>query len=725
MQKTSFQERFSLSFGLPLAILFCFGILTPVLSANVLTGTINGYDVGGNESVCTYSEVEGLPLVPVSSPGSGDLNDFSSGTEEELQSAALQAIESVDQALFAPEAGDDGSPTTIELLRRCPPGTNISVIALDLTTKPTDVNGFETTSYLMYPEVPYTFRVNFEMDTRFISGGNHTNQGLLFRFVMCELIDGGWCDPTFVTDPNSDGLKVIVNATSDPIRGFVNAQGQIVQSPWILAETTHDGTRIILQDLDVLYLVPTLTPRRLYRFVLHAALLLEVDEGTESNETLVKRIDAGTLGIPSALTVEDNPKILEMTGAMKLFLWTCIGAYDVVGFTTLGYLIHFRHHPAIQLAQGTFLMVLVAAAIVGGTFVFSFMPESDLYCAMRGPFVLLPFHLIGSILASRQWRLMVTISGAMQVGRSSDLSTSVRQKSKLSIHDKIFSKNLMERIMEFLTFIAKLNLFHCGCRRCKKEQNEARRRNPSHLRNTATASESAQLVTFLIFPQAVLLIIGGIIDPSRLELKFAVEDNVGRYFCERDLDWLGTMTSVLVAVVFILAVLLAWHGRDMPSFLNEKSAIFNTSLLFAITMFFYIVILATSRESISNPDTTVFVLCMILLGTLIFLLYSIAWPKIMRAVRNEKVVFGDVLRLNPSPRRAAANPENPTFMQPIIQGKDDPLPRSIEELVFTLQKLLTSVTEKWYVFVREFSTGCPDFLCLNQALSLLVDMGNS
>ena len=270
-----------------------------------------------------------------------------------------------------------------------------------------------------------------------------------------------------------------------------------------------------------------------------------------------------------------------MTPSLEIYIYCLIGLYDLVVLIMLAFLFRHREHQAIQLAQGSFLACLLVAALVGGTFTFTFIPEKSWYCMCRGPLVLFPFTLMGAILVARLWRVYVTLSGVMQLGRNNDRKSSVgnARLNRLSQIVDYGSWNMLHRTVSVLSFLAKIRL-PTFVRSKQKATNNA----VSHFRQTATGAESAQLVVFLMIPQLLLQTIGlAVYAPS---LEFVVGDSgfVGRYFCTRSFDWVYGTGFLIAALTYGLAVIMAWQGRDFPSIFNEKDAICNTGAIAAVVI---------------------------------------------------------------------------------------------------------------------------------------------
>lgn len=285
----------------------------------------------------------------------------------------------------------------------------------------------------------------------------------------------------------------------------------------------------------------------------------------------------------------EEPTVLEMTPFVRVVIFVMIGVYDLVICALLVSLYIYRTNPAVMLAQGSFLSGLLMASLVCGTFIFTFMPEKRWYCISWGPLVLLPFTVMAAILVARLWRVYVTLSGAIQLGRIPGRTTSIssqeRRRSSLRFISlsEIGTWNLLDRMVDVLSFLAKLPLLTTFCQRGNQPNPDSVR--GVSLRRTATGVESVQLVIFLILPQALLQTVGSIVRTPTLQLVLDDSERVGRYYCKTDAkDWVSVSGALFATSVYALALILAWQGRAFPSIFNEKDSIFSAAMTSAFVL---------------------------------------------------------------------------------------------------------------------------------------------
>jgi len=574
--------------------------------------------------------------------------NFDSGGEVEISNPSA-LLGSVEDALFADDDDDassggetpeigilaDPSPiNTVDLLEECFNGTNLQVRGLDLLE-----------GSAAYREKWYTFGVSLQMNTGDAIAGNgplHV-QGIFVRFIMCNVLNMGFCNAVVET-PSSINTTVLPISSNSTIllNGVVDSEQKMVFSSWAEPEISFvDGFTVEVEDFEAKFQIPRETPPGLYRFVFHAVLIADGEDTTttiddvkvdaagsgdrnesgtgdvkvepessvdsssveNNNAALTIRLDISAQSQEQIISVEDPPKTLEMSKTIKILIYVLIALYDVGASFVLCELIRFRKHNAVRLAQGSFLAVLTGASIVGCSFTFTYMPEQDWYCSARGFLVLLPFTMIGAILVARLWRVYVTLNGAMALGKSSKVGQSARMGSQTGIR----RFDLLQKIVDFLTWIAQVPLLPYLVNLCTKKKPETRhhRRASSHLRKTASAAETAQLVIFLVLPQVILQGVGLIIYTPKLELSLNETEQVGRYFCDEKWSWVSITGFFLAAIIYAFSILLAWQGRHLPSAFNEKDAIFQSGCIAAVLIMINVVVVEMTDNETTSPDSSV------------------------------------------------------------------------------------------------------------------------
>ena len=666
-------------------------LLLPFVT-NATIGTVDGYDNGGSGSVCIYYAF------------SASLGIFNSGEDVGL-------IQQTDAEIYNSQKSitENSLTNNSQFFRQCPNGTEIAINITNVEEDPE----IEDPVPSMFPGKPYGYRINLRIPNSPIQpiqpiSSSSLRRIFLFRFVICDLLRAGWCNPILAPpiepreagegiqgfDGALSGIVGVSNASST-LYGITDFQSGVVQTNWAAPIEYDDSTFDDIEAENYLIAVqlPANVPLADYRIVMQTTLLW-YDEGTN---TVTSRNDAATLTTPSVVTVKDDIKVLKVSRGMEILIICLCCTYGILAMGTFVLVLKYRQHPAIQLAQGTFLSVLALASAIGGICTFTFLEESDVFCTMRLPTVSFALNLIGAILVARLWRVSVTLSGAMQIGA---------QQGKASIRSSLHqtSTNCLDLLVKVLSHIARAKFSKAvKCFKCNRCSKETSHQHSSNFRTTANAAESSQLVTFLIFPQLVIIVVTNAIDPPLSELIIDESENVGQYQCERDFEWVRTVSAAFTAINYCLAVILAWKGKELPSFFNETGAIFNSAWVLLITLFVNVVVQTTSDNGGVDPNLSVFVNVISALISFSFLIYIIVLPKLWRAIRNEKIVLGDILRMNEKKEvhlyqdpETGPTPPPPTYMAgaPIMQQKDDPIPRNIEEQIFKLRNFLGRIVDQ-------------------------------
>lgn len=199
----------------------------------------------------------------------------------------------------------------------------------------------------------------------------------------------------------------------------------------------------------------------------------------------------------------------------------------------------------MKLAQSTFLVGLSFCILIGSIFIFTFMPTQDVYCAMRGFLVAVPFTAAMAIILARCWRVHVTLSNAHMLARTNLM------KDRFSIGGGI---------IVFLTWLARLPLRLFRCR-----EKTVRATNRGVLRQKVTAIETTSLIIILSLPAICLQIVELTMYEHHLELSFDDDTNKGRYFCTGESLWIANTSFAWMVAILIAAVAVAWVGRELPT----------------------------------------------------------------------------------------------------------------------------------------------------------------
>jgi arginine exporter protein ArgO len=124
-------------------------------------------------------------------------------------------------------------------------------------------------------------------------------------------------------------------------------------------------------------------------------------------------------------------------------------------------------------------------------------------------------------------------------------------------------------------------------------------------RRVVTAAETASLISILTLPQVVLQVVGSVVVAGGLETQLSALGNVGRVVCSDADKWVFMTGTGYASFVFLLAVLMAWFSRDLPSAFNEKDQIFNAATIACIVTCMSLGLAEVIDEPTTAPDAMV------------------------------------------------------------------------------------------------------------------------
>jgi hypothetical protein len=663
-----------------------------------LFGTENGYDAGGTDPICFTSKTNGT------APIAGGL--------------LTGGLEVLNYELF------QGQDTEFELLPRCFNGTDLDVQPLDLGTD----RVLETGSN-------YTFRVTLEVLLSQISDKipQLSNSTIYVRFLLCNTIILGFCNP--LQDTRELDKNLVPSETdfdADETDSFEDggdrwryeqgktllgiSYGPYVLSRWVkwTLDQVETDSQLYNTSVDITLQLPNGILEGAYSFIGHAVMNFEIGNG------IIERVDIADAIPDIILEVRNPPTIGYVSDTMKIVIGVATGIFGSFALFCLGFIIYYRANPVMQLAQAPFLAALAGCCLVSIGFTFTFLPSQDVFCRLRGPMILIPLTTAAAIMVARTWRIYVTLTVALRLGRQG-------KKGK-----SLTGTDLGERLVMLLTFLSQLPFLLC--------QRTTRSRSsvvPS-LRQAVTAQQTASLVAILSFPQVFLQIFAALYYDRELELEFDADMNIGRYVCTDSADWNLLAGFCVAASVFLLAVAVSWISSNLPSAFNEKDQVFLASAISAIFASLVAALEAITDDVTTSPDVQVSMMTFTLflfensltnkcslfivqvylrsscsIGVSVSVLVIIVWPKIRRVRSGEKVVISGLLGAtrfstpSSTPSNTAAGElESPRAGQNAIAqnrnrvsvNRGDPMPKELETGILAMGELLRSVTNEWYVF---------------------------
>jgi hypothetical protein len=585
IRSTVYPRRSTRSSGLLLPHLyrvgFLFLLVVCLLPLTVQTATIfgteNGFDVGGTEPICFNSILD----------FTNDLENNSSSNRTELPT-----LEESNENLFG------GQRSSFEILRSCQDRTEIEVdTVLDLGEDRLLENGTN-----------YTFRVKLQVLLSELSnqivlpiGGNSTPVHL--RLILCDTLQNGFCNPLQDTRELDQNLKPFqtdagaaeeLNFTEGASRwdyeegktllGIV--QEHLIMTRWVKwnLEQDKDNSDVYSMDVDIPLLMPRGTPRGEYFLIGHVVTSFDVGDG------LVYRLDVAAAIPDLTVQLQDPPTIHTMSDTTKYVVGGVIAVFGAFALFCFVFILRHKEHLVMKLAQGGFLAALAGSCLALVAFSFTYFPTNDVFCRLQGPLVLFPLTLVIAILVGRLWRVYVTLSVAIDIGRHREADpTPPTRCSRLKP---------CQRIVSLLSFLAGLPFY--------LQHPKKRKSYVPSLRQKVTAKETASLIAMLTFPQFVLQIFGAAYYDRHVEFQFDANSNIGRYMCSYDGEWTTKFGRWMIAVMFVLAVIVAWVSRELPSAFNEKRQIFRaTGISIAIGVAATALAGGDAQAASTDPDSVV------------------------------------------------------------------------------------------------------------------------
>ena len=288
----------------------------------------------------------------------------------------------------------------------------------------------------------------------------------------------------------------------------------------------------------------------------------------------------------NVIEAKKAPFIMEVTYPMIVGISVVSGVFGLMALVTLIFLWHKRTNIVMKLAQWQFLCWLMACAMVSYVFTFTFLPTKAWHCRASNILEFIPITMIAAILVGRTWRVFVTVSAAMNIGRN---QTESQSKS---------SSCMRTYYIGFLTWLARFP-YSCG--------NLVDKKNPSGFRQKATAAETTRLILWITTPQIVMQSVGiFLFYDEGLETEFDENVTVGLVQCQDKGRWLRACGLVLVAIAYSAAVMLAWTSRDLPSAFNESNAVFQAATINSIVGLLAVSLDQLVKSTRTPPNITTF-----------------------------------------------------------------------------------------------------------------------
>jgi hypothetical protein len=295
---------------------------------------------------------------------------------------------------------------------------------------------------------------------------------------------------------------------------------------------------------------------------------------------------------PSILRVSNGTKISRISKGTKIFTGVIIGICGSISLAMFCFIVIYRNHRVMTLAQAGLLGWLSACSVITIGSSFLILPTRDIFCRLNN-LVIVPATMMAAILVGRLWRVYTTLSVANNMGRNSPTNIG-KGKSRQS-----FLELSEARVMNVLGMLAFSRLL-------KKKASRGGRRQSASLRQATTRADTVRLILILSLPQAVLQIVHVAYYNSTSGIEITEDGRDGKEKCSDDgFRWFIYTGYLILALMYILAVYVAWCARYLPTAFNEKDQIFRAATINGVVSLLVIVLLVVTDSPTSNANVSV------------------------------------------------------------------------------------------------------------------------
>jgi hypothetical protein len=452
--------------------------------------------------------------------------------------------------------------------------------------------------------IPHTFRLLLKADVSQINdqialqalNGNST---IFFRLLLCDAIKQGFCRPFIdtrkidntvtksMTDLGAGKDDVFANDTTrwiykqnTTLLGLKKEDNGILVFSrwcrWTLHQLTPDSPKFET-SVNISLQLPIGIRSGAYFFVGHTVMNFDLN-------TTILRVDVASAIPNNVVEVSDPPSISTVTDAMKIGLAVAIGIFGTMAFGIFLFIVIQRNHPVLKLAQGAFLAAIAGAATIQIVCSIVFIPTHDVYCKLQGPLVIVPMTFIAACLVGRIWRVYKVLAVMNRFAR-------LDHKTK-----KLCGNG--DWLISFLYFLARLPF--CSCNDAKTPTS-----GRQNFRQAVSVEETASLIIILTLPQIILQILSATLNDWNLEEELDPSGKIGRVVCASDGDLAFNIGMGYAAAIYMLAVIVAWISRSLPSAFNEKVQIFHAATICTLLAFMTMSLISITSDPKTHPDVQV------------------------------------------------------------------------------------------------------------------------
>jgi hypothetical protein len=132
------------------------------------------------------------------------------------------------------------------------------------------------------------------------------------------------------------------------------------------------------------------------------------------------------------------------------------------------------------------------------------------------------------------------------------------------------------------------------------------RRQSSSLRQATTRADTVRLILILCLPQAVIQIFHVAYYNSTSGIEMTEDGRHGKEKCsDEGFRWLKYTGVLILALMYILAVYVAWCSRYLPTAFNEKDQIFRAATINGVVSLLVIALFVITDLPTSNANVSV------------------------------------------------------------------------------------------------------------------------
>lgn len=491
-----------------------------------IVGTNQGYDVGGNQSVCWRSEYD---------------DDRILATNDIYDPASIVLMNEI--------LVNDTQDTNFGQFVDCSDSTTLQV-----DTDPTspyiynisDNDGQDNTLYL---KQNVSFPLSLTIDLCQASYNpviKPDNIQAWFRIMICAAWKVGYCEPfldterwssyypggyekassdEFYYEPNKTVLYVLPTDFNN--NTFV--------SKWVAFNISRvNGSDCQYnKEFNIAAKTMEFAAEGSYFFIGHATTLLHHTNNNSSdnnNSETAMRIDIADKIGNGLFNLGSHPKPKNITRSLKIYTGIIIGICSCITIGMLYLIIRYRNHEVMTMAQAGSLGWLSSTSLIVIVFSCTMLPTNDLFCRFNS-LLLIPATIIPSIMVGRLWRVYATLMAASRLGRKRFSNNESRNEAQKRLANA--SQQTEQHLMNLLSFVA---LSRCAV--CKKNgitfRCNADRSNSMTIRTKTTRWDTIRLVLVLSLPQIVLQVFSVVAYDSHVQLQLAPNGKYASQVCYRE-----------------------------------------------------------------------------------------------------------------------------------------------------------------------------------------------